>query len=106
MLDIRAKSMIFIERKEQTFGLICSEAVPFHEVFNIIDIVSVNMLLRLTNLKGIFLKTNIPNRKESVQNSSSISIIRRPCRIHWSEPAKIIAIRTNLFRKANLLKVF
>ena len=98
--------MIFIERKEQTFGLISNEAVSLPKEFNIIDIMSVNMLLRLTNLKVIFLKTNRPNRRESVRNSSSISRIRRTCRIHWSEPTAIIAIKANLSRKANLLKVF
>jgi hypothetical protein len=98
--------MIFIERKEQTFGLTCSEAVLFLKECDIIDIMSVNMLLRLTNLKAIFLETNRPNRKESVLDSSCISRICRPCRIHWSEPIEIIAIKANLFREANFLKVF
>jgi len=98
--------MIFIERKEQTFGLISREDGSFLKEFNIIDILSLNMLLRLTNLKAIFLKTNRPNRKESVRDSNRISRIRRPCRIHWSEPTRIITIKANLFRKANLLKVF
>ena len=97
--------MIFIERKE-IFGLICSEAVSFLKEFNIIDMMSLNMLLRLTNLKGIFLKKNCPNRKENVRTSNRISRTRRPCRIHWSEPTEIITIKANLFRKANLLKVF
>jgi hypothetical protein len=72
--------MIFIERKEQSFGSICSEAVSFLKEFNIRDIVSVNMLLRLANLKAIFLKTNRPNprrkrpgQQQRFKNMSSLS---------------------------------
>ena len=68
----------FFERKKQIFGFICIETVSFLKEFNIIDIMSLNVLLRLTNLKAIFLKTNRPIRKESVQDSSRISRIRRP----------------------------
>jgi hypothetical protein len=74
--------MILIERKEQIFGSIRNEVVSFLKEFNIVDIMSVNMLLRLTNLKAIFLKTDRPNRKESVRDSRSISRTCRPCRIH------------------------
>jgi hypothetical protein len=98
--------MIFIERKEQIFGLICSEAVSLLKEFNSIDFMSVNVLLRLTNLKAIFLRANRPNRKEIVRDSSSISTIYRPCRIHWSESTEIFAKKANIFRNSNFLKVF